>query len=230
MYKKILSFDAATKTFAFLFMEINTDLFNEDSELHTRMKFQNKLINGLRKRYADKALTLAECERIRDFMNTTKAMIKSQIHFIDGETVDLVPGKHNSEITPIERIKAFVDYADRRIKPLISPDITVHVEFQMGPNVKSNIIEMAIITYFAKHEIIEINPNIKNNISFPGYTYNLYLQKYDTSYAANKSHCLDNFIFAETLFTSSVPKSTRAMRGHMADCAMQSIAYFAYNT
>lgn len=201
-----LSFDPATKTFAFVLVEINMDLFRESD-------FTKKVANL--KNITDISAKIAEIKEIN-------AQLKTMITIHDGETVDLAPGIKNDELSPIERVKAITKYVKARILPILTVAPTILVEFQMGPNVKSSIISHVLFTIFAEYKIIEVYPFLKNKVHFsPKSHYSVFSKKYANQYTANKNHTIACLRDANEIFTCKIKDTS----SHVADSFAQIIGY-----
>lgn len=218
MRRHILSFDAATKTFAFSLLDIDLDIFT--AEFQT----ENAQICAILAKFVERDVNyLNEITAVARIAAAHAIKLYNSIIILDGETTDLCPNCNNNSITIIDRIRAFVSYADLRIRPILPAEFVVYLEHQMGPNIKSNIIATAIITYFARHEVHEVDARLKNCINF-NRPYESYVQQYETLYAANKNHASDNLIKLSSLFNSKLPSMKHAQIGHIADSVMQVLA------
>jgi len=226
---KFISFDCATKTFAFCYGEIN---------------IEKKIINNYIEEVDRQILYIQSIQSIQNIQNiqniqsiilsciscieNIKNGIKNCIQLYDGETVDLFPGISDEKIDIVNRIKKLVSYINTRI-PYISSDVKIFIEFQMGQNPKARAIVPALITYFHNNEIIMVNPSLKNKIYMTDKgRYCYFIEKYSSNYSANKIHCKYNFEKIEEYFYSKIPYSTKSMRGHIADSFMQVLGYLIY--
>jgi hypothetical protein len=222
MEKYFLSFDCATKTFAFILIKINFKyLFVDTKQIR---KILNQIISDLKKNnYNDKML---------DIINTLDNNTKNAIQIITGNCVDLVPNIANKDINTVDRIKIMVKYVKDEIFPLIkdikNEDLCVLVEFQMSHNTQSKIISIALLTLFAEYELCLVKPCLKNKIYLTneGQYYN-FIKKYNNNYTANKQHALYNFKEFERIFDQNINISDK-LKGHIADSFMQILGYIVY--
>lgn len=214
-----LSFDCATKTLAYILVKIKPDhLFIDTNELR-------KVLKHLEHRLKTDGYSIDvhnAVKKIDDKLNNT-------IQIISGDCVDLFPGIYNKDINTINRIKALSVYINKDIKPIINniPHEQLHVlvEFQMSFNTQSKIISTALLTLFADYDIQLINPSLKNKLYFndKGH-YCYFMEKYKSSYLANKNHALYNYLVFEQVFNQSVNLSNK-LKGHVADAFMQILGY-----
>lgn len=212
-----LGFDCATKTLAF-------SLFSIDFEGYKANKI--KLWEDLAKA-VDGKLSVREIKAL-------DKESKKFVVFADGEVKDLFPGRPDASIHTVERIKALADYVNDRILPSIAQHATsppeVVVEFQMGPNAPARTIAAAIIALFHKSKVYIVGPTLKNKMWFcEKGKYCYFVQKYKTTYCANKAHAAFNFSYLETLFGTKIPSTKPTnLRGHIADSVMQVFGHLRY--
>ena len=214
---KFLSFDCATKTFAFSCGEINIDEVKET--LNNIIILENEIQH---------ITSIEKLIIFKENIYKIKKKIKSFITLDDGETIDLFPGIDNEKIDIVSRLRALVNYVKSRI-PNQSIDTKIFIEFQMGQNPKARAIVSSLITLFYEHEIIIVNPSLKNKIylSDDG-RYCHFIKKYSSNYIANKEHCKYNFNIVEIYFNSKIPYSNKRIRGHIADSFMQVLGHLKY--
>lgn len=187
--KYTLSFDVATKSFAYvLFTGINTSTIKDG---------------------------ILDIE-------------KMDIQIIDGNVIDIIPGKKIKEVDDITRTKALWDTLHNKIQ---YPDdfnettASIKIEFQLGQNVKSNIIYDQTIMYYATYDIEKVGPSLKNQICFSDdLRIQRFYEKYSDIYKANKMHTaanLDYFCQNKKIKFDHIKKS---ILHNLADAFMQAIA------
>lgn len=230
-----LGFDCATKTFAFSLSCVdiaragNPDWrARADALLESIDIAQAALDAGDPAEAARLTRLLAPATRALD------AETSALVRIVDGEMADLFPGRADKDISTIERLRAVARYVTGRIRPAIAAvpageRLRVVVEFQMGPNAKARAVAAALVTLFAEEDIIIVGPALKNKIATcEAGRYCYFAERYATSYSANKAHSVFNFAQIEKVFGTSIPESTRAQRGHIADSFMQVIGYLVH--
>lgn len=205
-----LSFDCATKTFAFILLKINFKyLFIDHMLLKEFLLF---IIQS--KTY----------EQHIDNINKLDNITKNAITCLKYDCVDLFPDKENKNIKTIERIKIMINYVKKNIFPCIinieHDSLNIVIEFQMSFNTQSKIISIALITLFNDYKIYLVYPSLKNKIFFHNsLQHNLFLEKY-TNYVANKKHTIENFKYFIKTHDITIFISDRKI-GHIADAFMQ---------
>ena len=234
-----LGFDPATKSLAFSISRI--DLKSDDP---SKLRRQARVVSELIAR-ADAKITAGDLQDAFDIIKRVQPVVeeldrksRNFIHIADGETVDLVPGRPDIDVSTVERVHRTVQYVNSRVIPAVekhvpaSEKINLVVEFQMSYNYKSRIVMTAIVAALANFNCIIVPPKLKNKIDTceSGRYYN-FAQKYADPYDANKEHSRYNFEHIEKYFESRIPKSqTAAMRGHIADSFMQILGLLIIGT
>jgi hypothetical protein len=216
--KYFLSFDCATKTFAYILVKIDFNLLYIDNEP------VRKILNYIKEQLNNGIIN----QEILDILDKIDKKTKYVITIIKADCIDLAPGIRSRELTTVERVKMMSLYVKKYIYPIITSDLIVLIEFQMSQNVQSRAISIGLVALFAEHEVHFVNPSLKNkiNLSEEGQYYN-FIQKYKNSYDANKKHALFNFKTFEQITEQILPISDR-LKGHIADSFMQIIGHLAY--
>ena len=220
--KYYLSFDCATKTFAYILVKINFNyLYADTNELRT-------VCNYISNQIKEGKIT----EDIINILHKLDNNTKNAIQFIKGECIDLIPNIANKDIDTVERIKIVSKYVKKNIYPLITdinPDqLSILVEFQMSHNTQSKVVSIALLTLFSDYEIHLVNPSLKNKLYFTTEgKYCHFIEKYKNSYDANKKHALYNFKEFERIFNQSLTCSDK-LKGHIADAFMQILGLIMY--
>jgi len=221
-----LSFDCATKTFAYSLSYVN---------LNSIPKNINILINDIATETTNVETTNAETTT-KLYKNTIKKIknFKSQIiNLIDGEIIDFFPKIPDNKIDNVERIQKISNYVKEVIFPKIAnikiDNIEIFIEFQMGSNHKARMISSALIAIFSSYVVRLIHPSLKNKV----YTcedgkHKHFIKKYSNLYTANKEHSKYNFFIIEKIFSSAISSTNKNDRGHIADSFMQVLGYLLY--
>jgi len=216
-----LSFDCATKTFAYVLVKIKLNhLFIDVRKVLNLVKILTKKIHC---NFSDDMANI-----LYDIDNKTKYAIE----IITGNCIDLIPGIDNNNINTVDRIKIVSKYVKNDIFPFINDipmdKITILIEFQMSYNTQSKIVSIALLTLFSEYTIHLVNPSLKNKIYFTeeGKYYH-FIEKYKNSYDANKKHALYNFKEFERIFDQHIDVSDN-LKGHIADSFMQIFGYIMF--
>ena len=239
-----LGFDCATKTFAFSISRIKNNFsdvaalrerYTVALELYERAKVMaNMPANSLANMFANLPLLTRILEALTIAVAALDAETKVLIEIIDGSVVNLVPGRPDSEVSTVERIKALAQYVSKRIIPVLKTNsmtnVTIVIEFQMGHNARARAIAAALVALFADYNVIIVGPSLKNRVSTcrEG-MYGNFAQKYSNNYGANKAHAIYNFSMIETVFRTMIPPTKPvSLRGHIADSFMQVLGHLLY--
>lgn len=217
-----LSFDCATKTFAFILVKINMDhLFVNINELRNIIKIcENKL------------KTDGYSDEIGKIINKIDSNTNDIIQIITCNCIDLIPGIANKDINTVERVKIVSNYTKNEIYPLISEipkdDLNVLIEFQMSHNTQSKIVSIALLSLFSDYNLFLVNPSLKNKLNFTeNGKYCYFMEKYKNSYDANKKHALYNYKEFERIFDQTTNISDK-LKGHIADAFMQIFGHILF--
>jgi hypothetical protein len=231
-----LSFDCAVKTFAFSFIRL--DFLNIDyRKLREQLSIVRDIIyilsNNIKVNNIDNVNKIStHFDEMIKIVTSIDNKIKHSIQVIDADTFDLLDGGKMSDSDMITRIKGLCEYVDKKINPMISiypkDKITVLIEQQM-PGTPAISIASGLATIFSPYygyNTYMVCPSLKNkcNLSEQG-EYHIFAKKYKKSYDANKAHTLQNLLFLESVFDFDINLS-RNMKGHVADCVMQTLAFY----
>ena len=127
-----LSFDCATKTFAFSICRVRSDLLFNVAPLRARLAAVQALraavVRDIEKQVAlhnsaantslDEALAL--CEKLQVAVTALDAETRSVIELLDGDVVDLAPGRADADVGTVDRLRAVASYIDRRVRPALA--------------------------------------------------------------------------------------------------------------
>ena len=255
-----LSFDCATKTFAFSICRVRSDLLFNVAPLRARLAaiqalrdavvrdivLHNAVSHNAISHNATCANTILDeavalCEKLQVAVAALDAESRSIIELLDGDVVDLAPGRADADVGTVDRLRAVASYIDRRVRPALANSLgnslgnslrqnaIVVVEYQMGPNARARAVAAALVALFAAERVIIVGPSLKNRIATcEAGRYGHFLQRYSGSYGANKAHAAFNFKVLEGAFGSAIPPTTAARRGHIADSCMQVLGHIIH--
>jgi hypothetical protein len=225
--KWFLSFDCATKSFAFCLCYVDLARFAANKEkIRSRAAAAREALG--RGPCSPEALYLLSVA-----LAELDAETRRWLRFVDGETVDLFPGRPDRSVHTVERIRAVEGYLSRRVRPALGAapageKVRALVEFQMGANAPARSVAAALIALLADMEdVLIVGPSLKNKVAVcqEGRYYN-FADRYANAYGANKAHAKYNFERLESAFGTGVPPMRPpSLRGHVADCVMQVLGH-----
>ena len=247
MAETYLSFDCATKTFAFTVSRVSLPALRATAQMRGRAAAARLLLERAAARLhcrdaESQQRAAAEYSMAKDAIDRLDAETRSAIAILDGEVVDLAPGQPDASVGTVDRLRALAHYIERRVRPALAlalapapagggradPPLVV-IEYQMGPNSRARAVAAALVALFAAERIVIVGPSLKNRVAASAAgQYGHFLQKHRTSYAANKAHALFNFRTVEAAFPSGVPPTSAALRGHIADSFMQVLGFILH--
>ena len=170
------------------------------------------------------------------------------------DVVNLVPNtkvKENSSVMITSRLKAYLKSLDKYIK-----NATILLEYQMGPNdlcrnICSQILyhysnldnnfessldkelpdtELNSMTIIPVIRVEIVGPSLKNKINLdPDKTHHFFLDKYSSSYTANKEHAKHNFSIWIKDSDYSINHIPKKKIGHVADAIMMAVAWLKFS-
>lgn len=226
-----LSFDCATKTFAFCVCRV---ALGGVPTLRRRARaLRLALERALREKGAAAGATAAAAAAAAEAL---AADLQGALWVADGETADLAPGRPDAEVHTVERLRAVAAYVARRVRPAVAAarrpgePLRVLIEYQMGANARARYVAAALVALFADEpDVVFVAPSLKCRVAVcPEGAYHLFAARYATSYGANKAHALFNFAEVERVFGSGAPPCPAAMRGHIADSFMQVLGHLLH--
>ena len=148
----VISFDAATKSLAYTLIEIDLKYFDNNNDIIQYAYKLNKMYNILFKKYnnsEEKYKLLNEIELLSAEIEKILKIISDMIIIHHGETINLCPEILDKDITTIQRVQLTTEYCKKcikQIKELQINELVVMVELQMGPNLKSKISSVILLT------------------------------------------------------------------------------------
>lgn len=234
-YRWYVGFDCATKTFAFSIGRIQIDP-GFVAAADARLKKIEALLARMLAAGSAAAATAGnpDIADIRRAVDKLGSEIRNCIRIVDGETVDLFKGRADSDIATVERVRAVSRYVATRVRPALlaatgGEPYQAIIEYQMGPNARARTVSTALVTLFCDEAVVLVGPSLKNKVAVtPQGRYGLFTEKHLTTYAANKAHAKYNFTKLEELFGSTIPHTSAASRGHIADSFMQILGFLMF--
>ncbi len=231
-----LSFDCATKSFAYSLVEILLDEVGEcRAKLATCKERLLAICEELRKARGSESGTTATLAALAKEVAALDAQTRRLVRVAAGETVDLFPGRKDGDIRTPERLKAVARFVEDRVKPLAArlaggaDRFDVAIEFQMGANARTRAVAAGLVALFFRNRTFFVGPSLKGRICLgPGLHHGDFCEKYASSYTASKKHALANFKKLETMFCSELPTMSDDKKGHIADSVLQVLAHQRY--
>ena len=210
----ILSYDVASKSLAMSLIKFNDNWKSDLSNIKT--SFDDNIKN----------ISAEElCQTAIDHIDRLYELLDTLIQPLVLDVVDLIPGKKVKETDVIlraNRLRGYLKHVDETHLAIIPVDESCHVlvEYQMGPNNKSNSVCSQILYHYANDDngfkstlnteltdvvltestpnqkvyTIEIvGPSLKNKINLDkDKPRQFYIAKYAKTYDANKNHSTAN--------------------------------------
>ena len=219
-----VSIDTATKSMAVSIIEYNLEIDSQIDNLYKVYKDSKKsvtTVNELLQLYIN-------------LLNSVKCLLDNRIHIHYLNVIDLIPGQKVAETDVVFRTRQLYTYLtklDDILNQLKGPKLFL-LEYQMGPNIQSNMVSSQLIYHFSKYdaEIKILGPSLKNKVYIggDGGKYSNFVEKYKTLYAANKNHTKYNFLKlmsylgANDAFANIKKKNI----DDIADSVLMSLAYY----
>jgi hypothetical protein len=208
----ILSYDVASKSLAMSLIKFNDNWKSDLDEIQTSFKkgIENKS-------------PVEICQSVLDNINKLYELLDTLIQPLVLDVVDLIPGKKVKETDVIlraNRLRGYLKYIDETyLKDIHDSDTSpyhVLVEYQMGPNNKSNSVCSQILYHYAtpdcgfkgttdfienvepytikpKCTVEIIGPSLKNKLNLDiDKPRHFFIAKYAKTYDANKKHSVAN--------------------------------------
>jgi hypothetical protein len=179
-----LSFDCATKSFAFALL---------------RVRPPGSRVLAAAERLAAASDAQAAAAALSDLDAETRACL----HLAGCGAADLVPGVKDEDIPAVARVRAVLAYlrgpvakalaaaAADGCPPGDSPQLHVAVEYQMGANSPARMVATVLVAHYAAANVFMVGPAFKNKLWFPSrpdLRVCHFIEKRKTLYAANKGH------------------------------------------
>ena len=228
-----LGFDCATKTFAFSLSRVAS----LDGEMIAQLRARTLACRELCRRAAAAAAPSAELLGVLlPLVRALETEMDGLIVIADGAVCDLAPGRADAQVSTVERLRAVACYINGRVRPALTragaldSELTVVIEYQMGPNARARAVAAALVALFASNDVIIVGPSLKNKVSTcPDGRYAEFARRYSNSYGANKAHAAFNFAQVEAKFgTAIAPTTPSSRRGHIADSFMQVLGHLFF--
>lgn len=232
--KWYLSFDCATKTFAFSLCWVDLAGWAAASAAaRRRLGAAQELVR--RAACAAGPGAAAAVAAAAEAVAALDAETRAYLRLADGEVVDLAPGQLDAEIPTVERVRAVVRYVARRVRPALvaagaaDGPLRVVVEYQMGQNAPARTVSVALVTLFAEFDVTYVAPALKNMVyTCEAGRYYAFAERYRRGYDANKAHAAFNLTHLEEKFASTIPPCPLPLRGHIADSVLQVLGLLVY--
>lgn len=235
-----LSFDCATKSFAWALLRLDDDA-GALAEIKARraadlLADAGRLLATRGGRSADDTLGMLEplIDEARRELEAALEAAGGLLTVVAGGAADLVPGIKDKNIPGIERVRALKRYVDAAVWPALeasgAPDdasLRVAIEFQLGANFHARAVATALVTIFVDCSVFFVGPAHKNRVSVsarPDLAHCYFVEKHTSLYAANKAHAKALLEVVEEAFpfTLGIPK---ALRKDFADALLQVLAF-----
>lgn len=231
-----LSFDCATKSFAFALVRVRPP----GADIHQKACEIREAISA--------ATSYSDFEAVLALSRGLESATRALFHLSAGGADDLAPGKNDKKVSTVERVAAAVTYLDGPVAralqaaeaegcpPPDSPSLNVAVEYQMGPNAPARTIAIVLLTRFSAANSFLVGPAYKNKLWYPSrpdLRHCLYIEKYHKLYTANKNHSKDLYfnhigpVFGHEL-GPVWPGISLQMRKDFADCVTQVLGFLAF--
>jgi hypothetical protein len=209
-----LSFDCATKSFAFALLRVGGSNVEKAA---AALRGNNPLA------------------ALRDLDRETR----DSFLLAGSGAADLVPGKADKKIASVERVRAVLAYLRKNVADALtyaqktygcpsanSFDLYVAVEYQMGANAPARTVANVLLTEYASANVFFVGPALKNKVKCPArpdLQHCHFIEKYGSQYTANKKHTKAlYFDYIAPLYGHVVDLSvTPSLRKDFADCVMQ---------
>lgn len=227
--KWYLSFDCATKSFAFALMRIRFPKYDMITKTQLLSKYFKEDPNNV---------------EINKIIKEIDEETKEFVCLFAGSAVDLIPDKKNNNIPTVERTKAAMKFLKGTVEDAIknaekygcpqygSPELNVAIEFQMGPNASARTIAIVLLTHYTDSNTFLVGPAYKNKLwytSRPDLRHCYFIEKYKTLYAANKNHSKHlYFDHISKIFEHDTKNIPVRLRKDFADCVMQVLGFLSY--
>lgn len=246
MIKYYLSWDCATKSLAYAYVGINTNI-NDELYEHYKIimgeSYKCKMSSLLTTEY-DKVTakingmiqTMDRLEEIKAWYAQLRHILTNFINIIDLNVIDLAPGINNKDIPDHKRIlllKQYLNSLDDKFGT-IDKVLIEHQPTKIGAgrktNVPSSIVSHCICYHYSKYNPQFVNPTLKNKVYFAD---NLKLTSVGktVNYATRKLHSKLNLLYYlkktdRTQLLSGIPTKNY---DDAADAFMQILGHIMYS-
>jgi hypothetical protein len=217
-----LSFDCATKSFAFAL-------------LHVR---------GVDAGVLERARAATTGGQVAAVVAALDADTRQCFALAAGGAVDLAPGRKDADIPTVERVRLVRAYLRGAVAAALaaaapagcpsadSADLNVAVEYQMGANTRARTVATVLLTEFAEANVFMVGPAHKNKVRFasrPDLHHALFIEKYASLYTANKKHTRAlYFDHIAPLFGHDTRAVPRKYQTDFADCVIQVLGFLQF--
>lgn len=227
-----LSFDVATKSFAFALVRVRAP----GAGTAARVEALAAAV-----RAGDAAGALAHAKAL-------DAETRAAFHLAAGGAADLVPGVKDFDIPTVARVRAAVAFLETTVAAGLaaaaadgcpgrgSPRLNVAVEFQMGANAPARTVAAVLVAHFHAARVFFVGPAFKNKLWYaarPDLRHCHFVERYKSLYVANKNHTKElYFDHVGPAFGHDEGAVVRAiparLRKDFADSIMQVLGFRAF--
>lgn len=225
-----LSFDCATKSFAFSLTRIRPP----PADLTQRLEDTAAAVGR------------GDVEGATAIVESLDEETRQCFVLAAGGAADLVPGKKDKEIPTMERVRAVKNHLNDIVVPALADAagfpaagdnrLNVAVEFQMGANAHARTVAVVLLTHFSEANTFMVGPGYKNKLWYPSrpdIRHCFFIERYSTLYSANKEHA--KVLYFDHVAPSFGHDKSQAMtnvparlRKDFADSVMQVLGFRAF--
>lgn len=218
-----LSFDCATKSFAFALIRIRDPAEALAAAAAAAQKGPEELFAAIR---------------------ALDAETRACFHVAAGAAVDLVPQKKDKDIPTVERVRAVKEYLEGPVAAALAAAaadgcpgggtraLHVAVEFQMGVNAPARTVAAVLVAHYARADVFLVGPALKNKLWYPArpdIRHCFFVERYAKLYDANKAHAKAlYFDHIAPLFGHSDYGVPPPLRKDFADSVVQVLGFLAF--
>lgn len=213
-----LSFDCATKSFAFCLVEVRPAARVEE-----------------RLELCLEAARSGNLEGVARGVEALEADMRGLFRLEAGGAADLAPGIRDKKVPTVARVRRLLDFLETRVEPAlleaqargcpaVGPELHVAVEWQMGANTPSRVIAHALVTRYAAAHVFMVAPTLKNRLRFaerPDLDHCMFVERYARTYTANKEHAKSAYRYLSGVFAHARQPVPAKMEADFADSALQ---------
>jgi hypothetical protein len=237
---KYIGIDLATKSLAVSIIDYNPDFIREmNQQLDDWIEYKNRYIEWCAESGMEDIETLLI--QFNKTLDKITDVLDGRLKILDMSVVDLIPGDKVADVSVVDRTTKLHQYMntifDSKLSLYKPQDMTFLLEYQMGPNIKSNLVASQVIYHLAKYRngdnIVLVGPSLKNKIMIGDREahYSNFVNRYTTLYAANKNHTKFNLQrLLEFTGDKFPPKGIKkANVDDIADTVMMTMAWLLKN-
>mgnify|MGYP003683072747 CR=1 FL=1 len=138
---------------------------------------------------ATKSIAVSVIEYNKEHIDLQKPETLSNLKVIKTMTKNLARNRANASISEVQRVKLINDFVEAELDQYIDKEVVILLEKQIATT-PTYICYIALMSLFVQRDlkVITIAPAFKNQLVIADEKIGKYLQKYPTSYTANKEH------------------------------------------